>query len=340
MQHMPLQDTLLVGLIFYFPAIFAFIAGTIIGSLSNVIIYRMIYYKSIWSPPSHCTTCGTEIPGYLNIPLFSYLFLRGRCKFCGARFTSRYFWVELTSGLMYATVVLWVYSLPPPQGLGIPFLKILTFHFEESPSLGFPPNIFAMALMLKGFIFSTLVLILSATDLEHQLIPDRITIPGAVLGLLLSVVAPLDRPTIASLGTHGWLDAVLQSVIGLVVGAGLLLAIAWIAIKILKIPGMGGGDITLCGMVGAFVGIEAFWPSILIGFVVGGVVGLGVMIIGSIWNMLHPGGKKKYVPFKTYIPFGPFLAFGGWIGFFWGWRILSWYLGMFGLSGVGGAGVH
>jgi len=155
MTHLSLQETLLVGFIFYSPAILAFVFGTVIGSLSNVVIHRLVYYKSIWSPPSHCTSCGTEIPWYLNIPLLSYLALRGRCRFCGARFSSRYFWVELISGMLYALVVLWVYTLPPPQGLGISFVEATTFRFQGTPPLGFPPHPVGMALMFKGFVFAS-----------------------------------------------------------------------------------------------------------------------------------------------------------------------------------------
>jgi leader peptidase (prepilin peptidase) / N-methyltransferase len=322
MEFLNPQERFLIALIFYSPAIIAFVFGTVIGSLSNVIIFRMVYYKSIWSPPSHCTSCGTEIPWYLNMPLISYLVLRGRCKSCGARFTSRYFWVELISGLLYALVVLWVYTLPVPEGLGLRFWDIMTFTFPENPNLGFHPELTGMLMMFKGFVFITLLIILSMIDLEHRLLPDRLTIPGIVLGLLLSVAAPLNRPELLSLGTHGVLDAVLQSVIGMIVGGGILLIIAMI-----MPAGMGVGDIKLLAMIGAFVGVKALVPGIFIGFVVGGVAGAIVMIVGSIQNAMNKNGVKKYVPFKTYIPFGPFLALGGLIGFFWGWQILAWYMG-------------
>lgn len=321
MEFLSPQERLLIFLIFYSPAIFAFIFGCVIGSLSNVIIHRMVYYKSIWSPPSHCASCGIEIPGYLNIPLISYLALRGRCKFCGTRFSSRYFWVELTSGLLYALVVLWVYSLPPPQGLGMKFLDVVTYNFKENPSLGFPPSPVAMALMFKGFVFSSLLLILSMIDLEHNLLPDRLTLPGILLGFLLSVIAPLNRPELVSLGTHGVVDAVLQSVLGIIVGGGILYLLA-----VIVPAGMGMGDVKLLAMIGAFIGVKALGPGIFIGFVVGGIVGGAVMIAGLIRNAMGKG--KKYIPFKTYIPFGPFLALGGLIGFYWGPQIWMWYINM------------
>jgi len=316
MEHLSAQEKLLVGLIFYSPVIIAFIFGTVIGSLSNVVIHRLVYYRSIWSPPSHCTSCGKEIPWYLNIPIASWLVLRGRCRYCGARFTSRYLWVELTSGLLYALVVLWMYSLPPPQGLGIRFMEAITFRFSENPPLGFSQDPLSLGLMFKGFVFSSLLLILAMIDLEHKLLPDRLTIPGIILGLLLSVMAPLNRPTIAMFGTAGWVDAAVQSVTGLIVGGGILFLIAAF------VPaGMGGGDVKLMAMIGAFVGILALGPSMFLGFVLGGAIGVLLMILGKARR-------------KSLIPFGPFLAAGGLIGFFWGHQMWTWYIHKYGSSGL------
>jgi leader peptidase (prepilin peptidase)/N-methyltransferase len=311
MAHLSSQEKLLVGLIFYSPAIIAFVFGTVIGSLSNVIIHRLVYYKSIWSPPSHCTSCGTEIPWYLNIPIVSYLWLRGRCRFCGATFSSRYFWVELSSGILYALVVLWAYTFPPPQGLGLTFREVFTFQFSGNPPLGFSPAPGGMILMFKGFLFCTFMLILGMIDLEHKLLPDRLTVPGIILGLILGVVAPLNRPALAAFGTHGMLDAFLQSFLGMLVGGGILLVIA------LVVPaGMGGGDVKLMAMVGAFVGVKALAPSMFLGFVIGGVIAVLLMMLGKARR-------------GTMIPFGPFLALGGIIGLFWGQQIWAWYLHRF-----------
>ena len=261
--------------------------GTVIGSLSNVIIYRTPYYRSIWTPPSHCTSCGKELPGYLNIPIISYLVLRGHCRFCGSRFTSRYLWVELTCGLLFALVVLWTYTLPRPQGYALPLMTVLTYRFtEEGPTL-WAPNWIGVLLMFKGIVFAWLLLVLSMIDLEHRLLPDRFTYPGIVLGLLLSVVAPLNRPEIAALGTHGVIDAVLQAVIGMIVGGGLLYLIA-----IIVPAGMGGGDVKLLAMIGAFVGICRFYRGFLSDLWCGGLVGAVIMIVGLIGTRWGQGGEK------------------------------------------------
>ena len=311
--HPSLQDSLLVSLIFYFPVIVSFVFGTIIGSLSNVIIYRLVYYKSIWSPSSHCTSCGTEIPWYLNIPIVSYLVLRGRCRFCGAKFTMRYFWVELASGLLYALVILWAYTFPERQGgFGIPFREVFTYGFTATPSLTFEPGPLAMLWMAKAFIFTTLLIILTVIDLEHRLLPDRLTFPGTILGLLLSVGAPLLRPEIGVLGTSGVLDAFLQSLFGMLIGGGVLLLIAYLALMLAPVP-MGAGDIKLVAMIGAFVGLFAIGPSLFLGFVIGGVISIVLLILGR-------------AKMKSLIPFGPFLALGGLLGFYWGYAIWFWYL--------------
>jgi leader peptidase (prepilin peptidase)/N-methyltransferase len=211
---------------------------------------------------------------------------------------------------MYAVVVLWIYTLPPPQGFGLTMREVLNFGASQTPTLGFPSNPAGIALIFKGWVFATLLLVLSMTDLEHRLLPDRLTVPGIVLGLLLSFAAPLNRPEIMSLNTHGLTDAFLQSFLGMIVGGGILLVI-----MLIYPPGMMFGDVKLLAMIGSFVGITALAPSVFLGFVAGGVVGGLVMLI-----------SKSYVPMKTYIPFGPFLALGGFIGFLWGSQIWHWYM--------------
>jgi len=312
MEYLSSQEKFLIGLIFYSPAILAFVIGTVIGSLSNVVIYRMVYYRSIWSPPSHCTSCGTEIPWYLNIPLLSWLALKGRCRFCGARFSSRYFWVELLSGLLYTLVVLWIYTLPPPQGFGLSMMNVLTYDLGENPPLGFSPDPMTMILMFKAFVFVSFLLILTMIDLDHKLLPDRFTYPGMILGLVLCFAAPLNRPEIANLGMSGVLDAFLQSLFGFLIGGGVLYIIAILAMILAPVP-MGAGDIKLVAMMGAFVGIFAIGPTMFLGFVIGGIISIILLAF-------------RKAGMKSLIPFGPFLAMGGLIGFFWGHQIWFWYV--------------
>ena len=309
MEYLSQQERNLVALIFYAPVIMAFVVGTVIGSLSNVVIYRLPYFRSLWSPKSHCTSCGTEIPWYLNIPLVSYLVLRGRCRFCGAKFSVRYFMVELVSGILYALVMVWIYTLPTDNGgYSFTWLQVLTYNLGPTPPLGFEPNFITMLFMFKGFIYCTFLLILTMIDLEHELLPDRITIPGIIIGLILCVIVPYTRPHIASLGTQGIPDAVLQSVLGLLIGGGIFFVLYLFG-------GFGGGDWKLMAMVGAFVGIKALWVTMFFGFVVGGVVGAILLLMRRVrWGDM------------TMIPYGPFLALGGIVGFFWGFDLIRWYL--------------
>jgi len=312
MEYLSQQDRLIATIFLYVPVVFAFVFGTVIGSLSNVVIYRMPYYRSIWSPPSHCTSCGKEIPWYLNVPLVSYLALRGKCKFCGAKFSSRYFWVELTSGLIYALVVMWVYSLPSPQGLGIPISSLLTLNLEGISGWSASLNFLTFLLMFKGFALGSMLLILAMIDLEHRILPDRITYPGIIIGLVLSPIMVKTGGPMFSFPPEWWagpLDALIQSVLGLLVGGGVLYAIALIG------P-MGGGDIKLLAMIGAFVGIRAIAPAMFMGFVAGGIIAVILMILGK-------AGRKDF------IPFGPFLALGGLLGFFWGQNIMVAYMQSF-----------
>jgi leader peptidase (prepilin peptidase)/N-methyltransferase len=305
-------ERFLVYFLFYSPAIFAFIFGTVIGSLSNVIIHRIVYYRSIWSPPSHCGSCGTEIHGKRNIPLVSYLSLRGKCPDCGTKFSSRYFWIELMSGMLYAMIVLYVYTLPQPQGLGLSIGEMLTMKFED----GFPPtfmvDFFGLMMIFKGFVFCTLLLILTAIDLDHKLLPDRLTVAGIILGIVLFWVVPSGPERLGWFsGMDGWwvgiLDTLVKMALGLLVGGGILYLIA------MAVPGgMGGGDILLLAMIGAFIGIRALGPAMFIGFVLGGLIGAVLMIFGIV--------KRR-----SFIPFGPFLAAGGLVGFLYGEQLWSLY---------------
>jgi len=311
------MSSILIFVMFYFPVLVAFVLGTVIGSLSNVIIYRLVYYRSSWTPPSHCTSCGTEIPWYLNIPLITYLTLRGKCRFCGATFSSRYFWVELTSGLMYALIMVWIYTLSPRVGMGLSLIKVLTYDFNGVPPLGFPMNPVTVLLIIKGFIFATMLLILAMIDLEHKLLPNRITVPGFFIGILTAVLAVHWSPMF-EIGSGWWsgpVDLLLQSLLGALIGGGLLFLIA-----VLVPAGMGMGDIKLMAMVGAFVGARAIGPSLFMGFVFGGVIAILLMVLR----------KKKR---KDMIPFGPFLALGGFLGYLWGPRILAWYVSTWSTSG-------
>jgi leader peptidase (prepilin peptidase)/N-methyltransferase len=247
-------------------SLFAFVFGAVVGSFLNVCIYRLPRSESIVFPASHCPGCGRVIRPYDNVPILSYLVLRGRCRTCGTRISPQYPVVELTNALL--TMFL--------------FLKFgfsLTFLFL--------------------FIFCSALVVITFIDLEHRIIPDVISLPGIVVGFISSFF----------LNWLSWQN----SLIGIIAGGGSLFLVAFIYQIITKKEGMGGGDIKLLAMMGAFLGWMAVPFIIFTSSLVGSVVGISLMLV-----------QKK--DSKLAIPFGPFLAFGAILYVFYGRRLIHWYL--------------
>lgn len=252
-----------------------FIFGTIIGSFLNVCIGRIPNDESVVFPPSHCPKCKASIAFYDNLPLLSYLWLRGKCRACHKPISPRYFFVELLTGL----VALALYSR-----FGLSYTFIVSF-------------VFAAGLIVISFI-----------DLAVRIVPDVISLPGIIVGLVFSVI-----------GYFVFTDAFeivptpLSSLIGIIVGGGFLLATAWIYEKITGVDGMGGGDIKLLAMIGAFLG----WPSIpvtlFIASVLGSVIGVALMVATGAGRRLA-------------LPFAPFLCSGALIYLFYGEALIRFYL--------------
>ncbi|MHC1698480.1 MAG: A24 family peptidase [Geobacteraceae bacterium] len=253
-------------------SIFVFLFGAVIGSFLNVCIYRIPRDESIVFPASHCPECGNKISAFDNIPLISYLLLRGSCRSCGTRISWQYPVVELLSALL--TLFL--------------FLK-----FHLSPTF-FVLYLFCMALVVITFI-----------DLEHQIIPDSISLPGIVVGFISSFfIFDLYYASVIL----GWKN----SLIGIVAGGGSLLLVAYGYQLLTKKEGMGGGDIKLLAMMGAFLGWKSIPFIIFTSSLFGSVVGLTLMAIRK---------KDSQLP----IPFGPFLAFGALLFIFYGRQLIQWY---------------
>src|SRR3989449_6069457 len=244
--------------------VMAFILGTILGSFLNVVIYRLPRNLSIVRPGSRCPHCGTPIRPQDNIPLVSFLVLRGRCRACRAPIGWRYPLVEASSGGLLAG--LWMRFAP--WGAWIPL---------GAAAL--------LSLMLVAVFF---------IDLDHQIVPNAITYPGIVAGLLLAI--PQGR--------------IVPSVV-VAAGAGAL----FLVIAVVSHGGMGGGDIKLAAMMGAFLGWPATAGALLLAFVTGAVA--GVLLIAF---------KRRSR--KDPIPFGPSLAAGGVIAMFAGESLLRWYFGI------------
>jgi leader peptidase (prepilin peptidase)/N-methyltransferase len=266
-----------------------FIIGLLIGSFLNVCIVRLPRGRSIVTPPSHCPRCREPIRFYDNIPLISFFLLRGKCRRCGEQISWRYPAVELLNALFYILIL---------HEVGLS---------GESLLLAF----FCSALIVITFI-----------DFDHQIIPDVITLPGILIGLLIApfFMSALYEPLPFNLGRllpHAWphLVSSLNSLFGMLFGAVPLLTIGWLWEKLRNVEAMGGGDVKLMGMVGAFLGWKAALLTIMLGALLGSAVGITLILL------------KRHKMDKV-IPFGPFLALAAATSAFYGSDIVSWYVGL------------
>lgn len=241
--------------------------GALVGSFLNVCILRIPAEESIVWPGSHCGTCRKPIAWYDNIPLVSWLVLRGRCRQCGASISFRYFVVEALTAFA-AVAVFW------RVGLGFEWFVL--------------------------FAFTASMIVITFIDLDHRIIPDVISLPGIVAGFIVSFIRE---------------PGPIASGLGILFGGGILFAVAWGYERATGREGMGGGDVKLLAMIGAFLGWQSIPFTLLASSLTGSVVGLSLMW----WT----GSDSKYA-----IPFGPFLAFGALVYAFCGEEVLRWYLGM------------
>ncbi len=255
---------------------FIFALGLIIGSFLNVCIYRMPQGKSIVFPSSRCTSCSEQIRFYDNIPVLSFLLLGGRCRYCKSKLSIRYPVVELLNAILY---------------IGI----LNRFGFDNTWTIP------------VYFVFVSSLIVIFFIDLDHQIIPDSITLPGIPLALILgSVILPDPFSRVDLLGYQ-------DSVIGCIAGGGSFYLIAKLGKAILKKEAMGGGDIKMMAMMGGILGWKGIILTTFVGSLVGSAIGVSLIAIkGREW------GSK--------IPFGPYLAVGAVISLLWGQDILYWYL--------------
>jgi leader peptidase (prepilin peptidase) / N-methyltransferase len=242
--------------------------GAIVGSFMNVCIYRLPLHESIAWPGSHCPGCSHPIAWHDNIPIVSYVLLGGRCRHCAARIPYHYPLVEALNALGYVAIV-WFFGM-------------------------------TWSAAVYGMFYSAL-LVVAGTDLSHKIIPNAITFPGIVLGLLsAATVLPL-----------GFVDGLL----GVLVGGGILWLLAWASPYLFGKEGMGGGDIKLLAMIGAFLGWKQALMTIMVGSFLGSLVGVSLIAANVIRR-------------EDYIPFGPFLVCGALVSLFFGQSLLDWYQGL------------
>jgi len=243
-----------------------FTIGLVIGSFSNVCIYRIPRNESLVWPGSHCPKCSKPIKFYDNIPLISYIILKGKCRNCGEPIPLQYPIVELATGLFYLALYLF-YGL----------------------------QLIALVYMM----LCSVLIIISFIDLKVEIIPDTISLPFIVIGFVLSFFLRNINP--------------LDSMLGIITGGGSLLLVAIFGSKLFKKEAMGGGDIKLAAMIGAFFGWKLTLLSLFLSFFLGSIIGIIVLAASK--------DKRNNI-----IPFGPFIALGAMISMFWGNAIIHWYL--------------
>jgi leader peptidase (prepilin peptidase) / N-methyltransferase len=242
--------------------------GMAVGSFLNVCIYRVPQRLSIVSPRSRCTSCGRSLSWFDNVPVVSYLVLGGRCRSCGAPISPVYPIVELATAAVFVAMY-WAYG----------------------PTL----------MLLVRLLFACAMVVLFVIDLQHQILPNRITLPGIVVGLALSgVVGP------------GWA----QSLIGITIGGGVLFAIAEVYYRVRHEEGLGMGDVKMLAMIGAFLGWKLVLVTLVLSSIVGSVVGVGLILVG--------GKTLRYA-----MPFGTFLAIGAIVASLAGDSMVAWYAGFY-----------
>lgn len=269
--------------------------GALIGSFLNVVIHRVPAGQSVVHPPSACPHCGNRIRPYDNVPVVSWLVLRGRCRDCGTRIPVRYPLVEAGTAVAFGLVAWWM--LGPLSAAG------------DVVAAAGAWGLLAGALLLVAHLWLAAVSIaLTAIDLETHRLPNVIVLPGYAvaaigLGLPALLAGDLERLAIAAAGA------------GILFAAYAAMAIAWPG-------GMGMGDVKLAGVLGAFLGF-AGWAVLAVGafaaFVLGGVVSILLLV-------------TKRVSRKGGIPFGPWMIAGAWVGLVLGASIAALYLSLFGIE--------
>ncbi len=244
------------------------VLGLSVGSFLNVCVHRLPRRQSIAHPGSRCPHCGYVLRWYDNIPVVSYLILRGRCRKCRDPIALRYPALEL------ATLILFL---------------VHGAVFEWS------------ALLVVRLLFACAMVVLFAIDLEHHLLPDVVTLPGIAAGLLFSTVLP---------------PGIVSALLGMLIGGGVLWLIGEAYFRYSGQEGMGGGDVKMLAMIGAFLGWKLVLVTLVLSSVAGSLIGVFVIVLKR--------GDMKYA-----LPYGTFLALGALAASLAGERLVTWYAGFY-----------
>jgi leader peptidase (prepilin peptidase)/N-methyltransferase len=242
--------------------------GLAVGSFLNVCIHRLPRDQSLNSPPSRCPSCEYRLRWFDNIPVLSYVVLGGRCRTCRTRISIRYPLVELITMVLFLV---------------------------HGAVFGWS------ALLVPRLAFGCAMVVLFAIDLEHQLLPNVITLPGIVVGLIASAVLP---------------PGIVDALIGMLIGGGVLWLIGEAYFRYSGHEGMGGGDVKMLAMIGAFLGWKLVLVTLVLSSIAGSVIGLLVIAIRK--------GGMKYA-----LPYGTFLALGALVASLAGESIVNWYVGLY-----------
>ncbi|HAV14463.1 MAG TPA: prepilin peptidase [Opitutae bacterium] len=273
-----------------FPGFFAgvvFIFGAVVGSFLNVCIYRIPAEKSVVFPGSTCA-CGKPIPWYHNIPIVTWLILRGRASCCGETFSIRYPAIELLTGLLFLGS--WLTHTPIPAIIGMLYIAFL--------------------------ICSTFI------DFDHMIIPDRFSIGGMVIGVVISIFFP-SLHAVEGMPVLANIQSGVISVMGAVIGAGLVYWISVLGEVVFRKPAMGEGDVKFVGFIGAFCGWQGAVFAMFGGALLGSIILLPILMVGRLLGkgQAEPAAsfaeepeseaEMEAVQFGAAVPFGPMLAGAG-----------------------------
>ena len=287
--------------------LFAGLLGLAFGSFLNVCLSRWPAGESITRPRSHCRACGRTLPWWENIPVASWIALRGHCRTCGASISARYPLVEAAVGILWA-IDTWKYSF--------------AFQYLDLTLWSLP---WIVVCFLGPFTFSWLLVALSALDAEYRWLPDRLTFPGIAMGIQVgavdkyffkgSILTPvsLENFFLSSYMRNFWLDRLLA----ILAAALLILAIRWIYWLIRRREGIGLGDAKLMALLAAWLGLPGALLAFFLGVILGALTALALLALPT---------QKEGTWAATRLPLGTFLCIGGIVSSLWGQPILNAYL--------------